>query len=49
MSLLTYGLMIEGVQAFLPTRFASIEDVIADSVGVVIGILILRAVKRVRP
>lgn len=32
-----YALFIEAVQAFLPTRCASIEDVVADTVGMAIG------------
>lgn len=38
LTLLGYGLLIELVQAFLPTRFASVEDVVADSIGVLAGI-----------
>lgn len=38
LTLLGYGLLIELVQAFLPTRFASIEDVVADAAGVIAGI-----------
>ncbi|MGA9045877.1 VanZ family protein [Sulfuricurvum sp.] len=38
LTLIGYGLLIELVQAFLPTRFASIEDVIADSVGILAGL-----------
>ncbi len=39
-SLLGYGVLIEIVQAFLPTRFASVEDIVADSVGIALGMLI---------
>ncbi len=35
--LITYALWIEAVQYFLPTRFASWSDVIADSLGILIG------------
>ena len=35
--LLAYALWIEAVQYFLPTRFASWSDVLADSVGILIG------------
>lgn len=38
--LLTYALWIEAVQYFLPTRFASWSDVLADSVGMTIGYLL---------
>ena len=40
--LLTYAVWIEAVQYFLPTRFASWSDVLADSVGVAIGYLLYR-------
>jgi len=36
-SLTAYALWIEAVQYFLPTRFASLSDVLADSVGILIG------------
>ena len=35
--LLAYALWIEAVQYFLPTRFATWSDVLADSVGILIG------------
>jgi len=35
--LIAYALWIEAVQYFLPTRFASWSDVLADSVGILIG------------
>jgi len=47
-SLFSYALFIEFVQAFLPTRCASIEDVIADSVGLLIGMLLSNWIKKLR-
>ena len=35
--LITYALWIETVQYFLPTRFASWSDVLADTIGILIG------------
>lgn len=42
LTLIGYGILIELVQAFLPTRFASLEDVVADSVGLLAGILVVK-------
>lgn len=36
--LLLYGIQIEIVQSFIPGRFFSLLDVVADSIGIVIGI-----------
>ncbi len=41
MSLFIYGIFIEAVQAFLPTRFASAEDILADSAGLLLGMGIM--------
>lgn len=41
--LLAFGLQIEIVQWFLPHRDFSLLDVVADSVGIVIGILLCKA------
>jgi len=46
--LLFYGIMIEVVQYFLPTRSADPYDVIADSTGIVIAILLIRLLRRCR-
>ena len=40
--LLIYAFWIELVQYFLPTRFASWSDIGADSVGLVLGFLIVK-------
>ncbi|MFY9143112.1 VanZ family protein [Sulfuricurvum sp.] len=48
-SLFAYALLIELVQAFLPTRCASIEDVVADSVGMVIGLIVSRQIVKSVP
>ncbi|MFA6143999.1 MAG: VanZ family protein [Sulfurimonas sp.] len=47
-SLFSYALFIEFVQAFLPTRCASLEDVIADSVGLLIGMVLSIRIKKLR-
>lgn len=39
--LLGFGLQIEIVQSFIDGRFFSLLDVVADSVGILIGIIIL--------
>jgi len=44
-ALISYGVMIEAVQAFLPTRDASIEDIIADSAGILIGLTITKIMR----
>lgn len=43
-SLIAYGVMIEMVQAFLPTRYASVEDILADSVGILLGLSITKLI-----
>jgi VanZ family protein len=48
-SLLFYAIFIEIVQAFLPTRTASIEDIFADSIGLVIGMLLFYWIEKKRP
>ena len=45
--LLTYALFIEAVQYFLPTRFASFSDILADTTGLLIGYLLSRLFLRV--
>ena len=44
--LLLYGLMIEGVQMHLPSRTASAADVLADAVGIALGLLLARQMRR---
>lgn len=48
-NLLLYGIFIELVQAFLPTRCASVEDIAADSIGLVIGIALSKWLKVIFP
>ena len=36
----TYGLFIEFLQQFVPGRFMSLEDFIANTIGVIFGILL---------
>jgi VanZ family protein len=47
LTLIGYGIFIETVQAFLPTRFASIEDIIADGVGLIVGMVLLKVFRPV--
>lgn len=47
LTLIGYGIFIETVQAFLPTRFASIEDVVADGVGLIVGMILLKVFRPV--
>lgn len=44
LTLLAYGAFIEIVQGFLPTRYASLEDIAADSVGLMIALLIRKSI-----
>ena len=37
---ITYGFLIEILQHFVPGRFMSLEDFIANTVGVIVGILL---------
>ncbi|MBN2869594.1 MAG: VanZ family protein [Campylobacterales bacterium] len=46
-SLLAYGVWIETVQAFLPTRYASAEDILADMVGLVIGLGVVKGLEKI--
>lgn len=46
LALLSYGIFIEAVQALLPTRYASVEDIAADMVGVVLGVGTIELLKR---
>lgn len=51
LSLLIYAVHIEVVQFFLPKRYFSIEDIVADMIGVAIGYTVLQAyykLKRLR-
>ncbi len=40
--------IIEGVQLFLPTRFATVSDLIANTAGALLGALLVAAVRRTR-
>ena len=48
LALLAYGLLIELVQSRLPTRTASAADWMADAVGLALGLLVMRALRRFR-
>ncbi|HZF70200.1 VanZ family protein [Sulfuricurvum sp.] len=41
-SLLLYAVFIEVIQVFLPTREASMEDILADSIGLALGVLLIQ-------
>jgi VanZ family protein len=45
--LVTSGI-IEGVQLFLPTRFATVSDVVANTAGALLGAVLVAAVRRAR-
>lgn len=47
--LLGYALLIEAIQYFLPTRFASFSDVVADAAGMFLAMLLQPLFKRVCP
>ena len=40
--LFLYGVQIEVVQSFIPGRFFSLLDVVADSIGIALGVVIYR-------
>ncbi|MGJ0300962.1 VanZ family protein [Aliarcobacter cryaerophilus] len=46
--LLAFGIQIEVVQYFLPNREFSLLDVLADGVGIVMGIIVIRGLWYVR-
>ena len=46
LALLGYGVLIEFVQAFIPTRTAEALDVLADSVGITLGLAATRLILR---
>ena len=40
--LLAYGIQIEIAQSFVPSRYFSLLDIVADGIGIVFGILAAR-------
>jgi len=46
-TLIGYGIGIEIVQAFLPTRYSSLEDIAADCGGILMGYLVLKVFRPV--
>lgn len=42
LGLFAFGIGIEFIQAFVPGRFASVGDVVANTIGVVLGLSIAR-------
>ncbi len=47
-ALLAYGVFIEAVQATIPGCHASLADVVADALGIALGVLLARAFSAVR-
>ena len=45
--LLAYGIQIEIMQSFVPNRYFSLLDVVADGIGMVFGILAARILERI--
>lgn len=41
-SLVLYAITIEVVQVFLPTRFASLSDILADSLGILLVLILIK-------
>jgi VanZ family protein len=48
-AMLAFGVFIELVQAFLPTRSADWRDVLADTLGAGVGVLAIAAMRRLVP
>lgn len=46
--LFVFGIQIEFVQYFLPNREFSLLDVVADSVGIVIGMVVVKVLTNIR-
>ena len=44
--LLAYGIQIEIAQSFVPNRYFSLLDIVADGIGIVFGILLVRILDR---
>ncbi len=45
--LLAYGIQIEIMQSFVPNRYFSMLDIVADGIGIVFGILLARILERI--
>jgi VanZ family protein len=45
--MLGYGLLIEGIQSFEPTRSAELKDLCVDMVGILLGLGLYRVLLRV--
>ncbi len=46
--LLIYAILIELVQHYLPTRVPSVSDVIADGVGIIVGVILVNYFRSLR-
>jgi VanZ family protein len=44
-TLVAYGVCIEAIQAFIPNRFASLSDLLADCIGIGIGLGVVHLVR----
>ncbi len=45
--MLAYGVLIEGVQAFIPNRYCSWRDIVADSIGIALALMGLYVIKKI--
>ncbi len=44
---LFYAVFIEFVQHFLPNRFSSLSDILADSVGIILAIFLIKLLRHI--
>jgi len=44
--LILFGMQIEFVQSFIPARYFSLLDVVADSIGILIGVVAYKLYKK---
>jgi len=49
LTMLVFGVFIELVQSFLPTRSADWRDVVADCVGIAVGLALVAVARRMLP
>ena len=49
LGLLALGIFIELVQSQIPARSAEVLDVVADSIGIAAGLLLMKAWRQLRP
>jgi VanZ family protein len=44
--LIAFAVQIEIVQAFIPNRYFSLLDIVADSIGILIGIILVKLINK---